>query len=179
MKLRFLLTLAGLLVASPAVASDYVFRARPLAIEVPAPALPPLPDGAIRSGPDVLQPLRVVDGWHALPAGTYRTLRPIAEIVADLYARGQPTLRLQFHSRGDRYAVCYVSAAPTQSLLKCSGQVLRAGADARATVTDRDGYLYVVTPTGFSILDRDPEVRASLAALGLHRVPPPEQVSRP
>lgn len=174
-----LLALATALASSPAVADDFVFRARALAIEAAPPAPPPLPDGAFRDGPDVLQPLRVVDGWHVLPAGTYRTLRPVAEIAADLFGRGRPALRLQFHPRGDRHFVCYVSAAPARSLTKCFGEVLRAGADMGATTVHAGDYLYLTSPGGFSILDRDPEVRASLAVLGLHGVLPPEEAPGP
>lgn len=155
MKRALVVVAATVALGAPAVASDFVFRARPIPITA---AAPPLPDGAVRSGDDVLlAPPTTADGSRPATAGaTYRALRPLAEIGAEL--RTAKPLNILSINR-TRYYVCYV---PASSLPTCLQTVLRQ-ADPQATAWERDGFLYYTSPQGFMFTPADQPQRDFLA----------------
>lgn len=159
---RMVLVAASIALGSPAVASDFIFRARPVVV---APAAPSLPDGAVQSGPDVLlAPPATVDGSRpAVVGATYRALRPLAVIGAELLAEAP----LNILSIGRvRYYVCY---APSRSIPKCLQAVLRQ-ADPQATAWERDGWLYYTSPAGFRFTPGNAEERDFLARFDFRQV---------
>lgn len=162
MKRALVVVAATVAFGAPAVASDFVFRARPIPITA---AAPPLPDGAVRSGGDVLlAPPTTADGSRPATAGaTYRALRPLAEVGAEI-DKAKPTNILSINGR--TYYVCYV---PARSLPKCLQAVLTQ-ADPQATAWERDGWLYYTSLRGFTFTPSNAAERAFLGFFDFRQV---------
>ena len=156
----------AVLATTSATAADYLFRGKLAPIEVFAPAPPPLPDGAFRSGPDVLRLMQQVGDYRRSPPGTYRTLRPLAEVGAEL-ASARPPGALDFGRSAEPFSMCYL---PARSIPKCLQEALRAGADAKAIAYERDGYLYYEAGDNFAFRASTTGMRQTHDILGFHHV---------
>ncbi|WP_427023284.1 hypothetical protein ACP4J4_11920 [Aureimonas ureilytica] len=165
MRAVLLLAVAVLATAPAAHADGYVFRGKLAPIEVRVPAQP-LPDGAFRSGPDVLRTMQQAGDFRRSPPGTYRSLRPLADVWAELASVRSPGT-LDFGRSAEPFSFCYL---PARSIPKCLQEALRAGADSKAIAYERDGFLYYESGELFAFRTLTAPMRQTLDVLGFHHV---------
>lgn len=163
---RTLLLAVAVLATTSATAADYLFRGKLAPIEARAPGPPPLPEGAFRAGPDVLRPMQVSGDYRRSPLGTYRSLRPLAEVGAEL-ASVRPPGALDFGRSAEPFSFCYL---PARSIPKCIQEALRAGTDSKAIAYERGGYLYYESGALFAFRASTTGMRQTLDILGFHHV---------